>query len=1078
MENFTDYIIEEEELEDIDYYEIVSLEEIIKNNPSFIAFSNEDIYNYLFNFFKSSAKTEHFLSLFNEVIIKQQQKPNINNFIIVTNAKRNNFSDLNIEEFIKKINDLNKEQIIFGAKNKNKLWFPLIYDLENTNIKFISEDKSLLELNNNDNFIIYKDDERQIPVLGVYFYEPITGINDYLNNKIVSHLYKNRTKGELLLSKDFKSIDDMILNYNINLPLDKIDKDEFYYENLNILFNKYNYDIDALKTNQYDELKSHLNNLIKEDKDSYEIEYKKLKITPFNLINNKFIFFDILKTTYKLLEITKNASKDLINKMEQLKKEIEYTNELPFLNNLHEIINNINNDNYENILETLRNIKKNTSINNIINTYDLITKNDLENINKFFRNVENNFKLLLSKYKDIYKISFTFIHDLHEIKLGHDIKDYEGAPLHIDEYKKNAVFVNDDNNEPNEINNEINNDNDDIDIKKYYNKSIYIIEKGFYETLTFISPFINTILLNISKKLKYDINKIIEHLFKLHRGIPEKYIIIKNNYNGKYDDSYYKEQLKKNESFILNNSSEDKELVKAINDYIKQSLHMIYDFICILSIQIQNEINNNDYYIRLNQEDELCINSWNNEGMPLNMEVKEKNGGVLIYIMCIFEHIFNELTEGESELNYLELDVDFKKIIINKLKTEDIYIKKINDFKKIAKNNKGVEAQKKLLGFIPTQDDKKNPKRLEELKQLQKSDKFLESFIEALLYMPSVKYEKIHKYLLGCCLEKIDSSFTADIYLKLSNRKDLLSIKEKLAKQRVLNKKRYLRFYILKNQKNLKKKYSNISQNEYIYDIYDNSLDEWFNNIEKNNTILSKNDILDIKTKLRITYNIHTDIYITNLFKKKSQIFKEFNFFNYKQILSSISNILYTNLKMAANDFIKQINNTIYELDNLSSIINDDNINDIYKIRTIIIIRCMCLPAYPEINENPKLISKIKITNMDDITNEIINKVLKLIENANMPTLEDQINYINKIREENKDKLIAALNRKSRDEQDVLKELKKIGVKVKNDNPDDDIPLNNDKEPDNDDDSYILGGEDIEIENSMDTYNYGFIYAQ
>jgi hypothetical protein len=53
---------DDEQLDEIDYFEIVSLEEIIKLNPTFVAFSNEEIYNYLFNFFKSKSKADSFLN--------------------------------------------------------------------------------------------------------------------------------------------------------------------------------------------------------------------------------------------------------------------------------------------------------------------------------------------------------------------------------------------------------------------------------------------------------------------------------------------------------------------------------------------------------------------------------------------------------------------------------------------------------------------------------------------------------------------------------------------------------------------------------------------------------------------------------------------------------------------------------------------------------------------------------------------------------------------------------------------------------------------------------------------------------
>ena len=53
---------EDEELDEIDYYEIVSLDEIIKINPVFVAFSQEELYDYFFNFLISKTKAEGFLN--------------------------------------------------------------------------------------------------------------------------------------------------------------------------------------------------------------------------------------------------------------------------------------------------------------------------------------------------------------------------------------------------------------------------------------------------------------------------------------------------------------------------------------------------------------------------------------------------------------------------------------------------------------------------------------------------------------------------------------------------------------------------------------------------------------------------------------------------------------------------------------------------------------------------------------------------------------------------------------------------------------------------------------------------------
>ena len=47
---------EDEELDEIDYFEILTYDEIIKTNPTFVAFNNEQIEYYLSNFFKSPNK--------------------------------------------------------------------------------------------------------------------------------------------------------------------------------------------------------------------------------------------------------------------------------------------------------------------------------------------------------------------------------------------------------------------------------------------------------------------------------------------------------------------------------------------------------------------------------------------------------------------------------------------------------------------------------------------------------------------------------------------------------------------------------------------------------------------------------------------------------------------------------------------------------------------------------------------------------------------------------------------------------------------------------------------------------------
>jgi hypothetical protein len=1057
--NEEDFIYNDEELDEIDYFEIVSLDEIIKLNPTFVAFSNEEIYNYIYNFFKSKTKTEGFLNLFNNIIEKQKNKINTNNFIVVADAFRDNFSDLDIDDFVNKIKKTNKEQIDFAFKNKNKIWFPLIYDNDSNKIKFKASNTTIIDLNiydNNDKYIIFKDDERDIPIMGVYFYEPKISNYSYLNEKIASHLIVDRQKDKMISSDNFKSFDELIKSYKIDLPLNKIDSDEYHYYNLNSLFNKFNKDLDNLDIKDFDLLKNYLIELNKKEKIETINYSKNISIKPLNIKNNRFYFFDFLKKSNNLIDITHKSLNKIKQQLELLKNEKNIIEPLPFINDLNLLILNLNNNNYDEIIKNLQDIRKNLSLDNSINSLEKYIKININDINNLFKNIQDKFNILLTTYKDIYKISFTFEEEEHEIKIGNDIKNYEGAPIRVDEFKKNMVYV-DENEEDEYEEEEIDDKNIYDEFKKYY----YNTEKGFNEALKILLPFISK-LKNISKiPINFDI--IITHLFNIHRGIPEKYMIIKNKYGDDFNDNYYKELALKPIKYVLTSDIEDDKLKNANIEYMNIIISMIYDVICKWSIETQNDILNESLLFIKDRCYIPCIHLWNDYGCPYDMNSKD---GILYYILCIFEDVFKE-EFSENDYNYLKLDKEYKKIILKKLNEEyNDDLKKFNKIEiKKKKENKGLEAGKKLI-------------QLYKEKQF-KNDNFLNSFIEALIYMPSYKYEKIHKYLLGCCLEKIDENFSADTYLKL-NREDLKKAKNKLAEERVLNKSRYKRFYlektIIPEKKEVFKSISNFINYKNFYNI---PLEDWFTNYS-DNTIINSSILNEIKSKLRNVYNIHINHYIQSFFNKKTDLIKNFNFYNYKQILINISKILLFHLKNDAFKFISKINNTIYELDKLSSIINDDNITDIIQIRSIIVIRCMCLPSYPDISNNSKLIPSIQIS-MDlnkQIINDISKKIFNIIENSKMPTLIDQINYINKIREENKDKILASLNKKTREEKDILKEMKKIGLDIQDD--DAEISFNKDKTDNFEvegENEFNVGKEDDYDDDNLDNDDYGFIYA-
>jgi hypothetical protein len=354
--------------------------------------------------------------------------------------------------------------------------------------------------------------------------------------------------------------------------------------------------------------------------------------------------------------------------------------------------------------------------------------------------------------------------------------------------------------------------------------------------------------------------------------------------------------------------------------------------------------------------------------------------------------------------------------------------------------------------------------------------------------MPSIKFVKIHKYLQGCCLEKIDENFTADLYFK-TDRQDLKKAKEKLTGKRVFNMPRYKRFFIKKTNKLISSDDLVGIQNPIKYNIISADLQEWLTDLKdlKKPTIFSEELISKLLLSVFKTTENYKEQYI-NYFNNKElkQLFHNYKFDNYKQISSIIAKILYKYLKNDALTFITTINNTVDELNKLNSIITEDNIREIDSIRRIAVIRLMSLPSSIESVVNKKFIPSIDIDKEthQELLKEIVISVINNIKNCHMLDITEQIDFINQIREKNKFDILARMNKKTREDKEIEKELKKYGLKYNEEILDNEVEPEINKEKGEDyeenlgEDEYKV---DIEDGDSDDEYmigsNNGFIYA-
>ena len=1052
-----DIIYLDEDIPEIDYFELVSIDEIIKNNPNFIAFSREEIYNELFNFVKTKPKAENFLKLFYEIVNK---KTNVNNFVVIADANRGNYEDLNIEEFISdlkkydKINDAN-----LALASKNKLWFPLNYDADNDKIRFKAQQKTVIELSEDNNYIVFKEDETNIPIIGVYFYSPIAILDDYLNDKIMSHLYKPIKSEILTVKSENENFEDLIKSYKIKIPIDKIDKDNYNYSSINNLLQKYNYNLDNISQDDFKIIKEHLDKL-NQNEIIQKITYKSIQIKSIELNNPRFTFFNILKELKILIDITIKST-DAINKQLKIfQKERSVVKKLDITRDLFSIVTNLNDKNYDSIITNLRDLRKNIILDEAISKLELFNKLNKKNIINQLDELELRFELLKYSFVDIYKINFSCSDDEHEIHVGADETNYEGVPAKIGlSNEKEDNYEYDD--EKEEIN------LDETQFNKYYNNQFYSAEVGFSELLKMVLPFLFRMQKLSALPINYDM--IVSYIFNKYRTIEPKITII-YKYFPDIEEDELNIYLKKSIKYILINAKD--KMINAMNEYFNNFKNVIYDIIALWSITIQKDIVHETLFF--NQENLFpeCEHLWDEYGVPYDMNSKK---GVMIYLSCIFREVYGDLYKDEYA-NLVPLDEDYKKIIMTNISTnyekELLLITKINAKKD--KVNIGRKYYDTLYDLLKRKD--------------YKGDNFLKAYIDALIYMPSIKFVKIHKYLQGCCLEKIDENFSADLYFK-TDRQDLKKAKEKLTGKRVFNMPRYKRFFI-KKIKEINKEQEFIEINNPIkYDIISIDLKKWLLDLRdlKDTTIFTEDLITSLLSSVFKTTENYKEKFI-NYFNNKElkQLFHNYDFDNYKQISLIISKILYKYLKNDALPFISIINTTVNELNKLSSIITDDNIRDIYSIKRIAVIRIMTLPSSIESFINKKFIPSIDIDKdiYQEILKEIIISVINNIKNCHMLDLEEQIDFINQIREKNKFDILARMNKKTREDKDIEKELKKYGLKYNEEILDNEIEpeINKEKidnyEENEGEEEYKVDMEDGDSDDEyMKGSNNGFIYA-
>jgi len=1109
IENMKDIEYIDEDLDDIEYAEILTFEEMSKINPSFIALDKEEIYNHLYIFFKDKKKSDLLRTLFYEILNDRDSKngkiSDYTNYVFNVEGELEKYGDDNSKEatynFIEKFNkdtgfsEFVKRRFCISYDRKSNLLrlkpihntntiingngeaFPkyhsIIKDYNTIKCSQIEKVEDIYNINDGDG------DDISLPISGSYYKIPTSTRDDYLYAKIASHLL-NSINTNYKSSDDFKDIHELIKNTrpDITSIIKDINdnKDSFYldYSNINNIFKKYDYSLDFITDKDLEILTDYMFTIIKEEKERKNT-HKVFKIKRPVLINRKLTFFDNIDKILKIINISPQIEAFLEKTKELIlnyKNDIIQANVEPLKNyNIYDIIRQINEGTItiEDVIEELKLSIKSINIDNALDAINdiLEAKENIEAIKGDCYNTRQQFIHSRAHIFDYDTDGKHFIISKREnkaIRDGNDIDDYEGT--HDDD-----DIIDDDNNGIANAANAANANGNKIvnnyDMSAYISNIHFRNEKGFIDILKIILEIIKKINDVANIDINYD--ALSNYLFKKYRSASTRYDrYLKEFENKNIEDAkkYAKKYAEMTPGHILNmlnNRQIEKvhiDIIKKVNDKFIDNINVIfYNSICFWIVDTQDNINKNNIALNMNYLNPSHIDKLNTRGL-------------LYYIIEIISDFykFNDSDSNDYIINIKGL----KKTLVSIIEEE---------YK---------DADKKILDELLNKNTADKINRCSIDKQRYTDDELY--YIDKLLYTPNnnSKFEKIHKYIQGCCLRKLDNNFNDISDFETANNTEIIKLKKLYSDARLSNKERDIRFVPTKqaikkkgNKKGkkahsgsssgssgssssededtdytdiyldeIKMQYDNIkyfSKKLDVYNITNYEVNEWLDGMQDITELLPNYLIDNI-----INYELDpVETAITDNIKKlknvKNNISSDFlncKYINYKEILLNICKILYSNfnasqiykdnktLKTKVMEAIKEIRKVIKHLYKLNKIKNEENADVINTINILIISRSLNYPVLAGIENIPSEF----ITNKAEEIYEYLKNYLEGEYNKFL-TPEEIAIFINEKREEYKNKKLKENQNLDIEENEIRRQVKAAGI-IKdnyNVNVDDDV---------------------------------------
>jgi hypothetical protein len=1078
----------EEELDDIEYTEILSFEEMSRLNPSFIAMDKEEIYNHLYTFFKNKKKSDLLRSLFYAILIhREHSQGKINdysNYVFAVDGEIEKYGEddtkdavLNfimrfkgdrgdLSEFVKRkfpISYDRKSELMRLKPTHNTMttisekidskdfpkYYPIVKEYPVINCRNVDKIENIYNINDGGGNDIH------LPILGAYYKIPTATTNDYMYAKIASHL-SNSVNTNYKASANYQGIYELIKDTRptIEMITSEINsnKESFYldYANIDNLFKKYDYSLDYISETDLNILTDLMETIVKKEKERKNIHHA-FKIKRPILINKKLTFFDNIEKTLKVINISPEVhsflekTKDLILKY---KDDVIQSEVIPLQHyNIYSIIKQINDNavSIEEVIEDLRLSIKTINMEHTLTTINdiLEAKENIESIKEDCENVKNTFIHSREHIFDYDKDGKKYVLSKRENKAvcdANDIDDYEGlrdADDIIDD--ENKGFVNDDvagaaagAGAGGGIANQ-------YDMNRYIANINFRNEKGFIEMLRIILELMKKI--NDVANIEIDYDEISAYLFTKYRSVSTRFqnyvkdfekhnIEDATKFAKKYAemtpfhilDTLYKQTDKKAAKAMAANEGIDKNhvgIIKKVNSEFIETTNVIFcNAICFWIVETQCKILNGDIMLDMNRLNPNHLDKLNTRGL-------------LYYIIEIISDFFKYTDNNDYIINMKDLRKNLQSIVENEYKDKDAAV--LSEL--LSKKN----------------GDAKNKCSIDRGKYTDEE----RYYIDKMLYTPNAntKFEKIHKYIQGCCLRKLDGDFN-DIS---DFDSDVIKLKEQYSKSRLISNERDMRFTPPKERKNrgkidsgddddifakeLKEKNKHVkfvNKVAFVYNFKNYSVDAWLERMRGKSDLLPSNVIDKLINYDMDGVKSHIIENIKRLKNVKNNISLDFlncGHINYKEMLLNIRRIIYMNAhsssKYKDNELLKEkIQSSVKDIKKMMKHLYD--LNKKYDAEEADIVNIINIAVISNSLHTPDLtgIENIPKDFMRENAEKLYDYVKSFVDGKyNRFLTPDEIAvFINEKREEYKNKKLKENQNLDIEENEIRRQMKAAGI--------------------------------------------------